>query len=73
MEDSVLQNADREHAFVLGSDFRSDPRPALQRVGDEIAMRQHRAFWLAGDGQPRLVSRHSRTVGRPRWPRAGHL
>ena len=44
----MIKRQRREHPLVLGRGVRSDPGVALHRIGDQIAMRQHRAFRLAG-------------------------
>ena len=59
----MIERQRREHALEAGRDGRADPRRALQRVGDEIAVRQDRALGDARGAAGVLQQRGSVGLG----------
>ena len=54
----MIKRQRRKRTLALQIDARTDPGRALQRVGDQVAMRQHRALGDAGRAAGILQQRH---------------
>ena len=63
----MIERQRRQHALILDFDAGAGPGEALQRIGDQIAVRQHRAFRHAGRAAGILQqARHRRHAVRHR-------